>query len=157
MSRAAVNAVVLFGAPLLTAVIGGIASASAPVFYSALVQPSWAPPSWVFGPVWTVLYLLMGLAAFLVWRTKGWSGTLTLFLLHLIVNGAWSWLFFASRSGTGSRVDIVLLWAMIVALIIGFWRARPLAGALLLPYLAWVMFATALNFAIVALNRGVFR
>jgi tryptophan-rich sensory protein len=137
------------------AAIGSIASIQAAAFYRQLAQPSWAPPSSVFGPVWSLLYALMGIAAWLVWREGGWRrqrGVLGLFVLQLAVNALWSWLFFGWHRGALAFADIVLLWLLIVATVIGFWRVRPLAGALLLPYLAWVGFATALNYAVWHLN-----
>jgi tryptophan-rich sensory protein len=137
------------------AAIGSIASIQAAAFYRQLAQPSWAPPSSVFGPVWSLLYALMGIAAWLVWREGGWRrqrGALGLFVLQLAVNALWSWLFFGWHRGALAFADIVLLWLLIVATVIGFWRVRPLAGALLLPYLAWVGFATALNYAVWHLN-----
>lgn len=137
-----------FGLPLLAGAIGAVASVTAPEFYAALERPSWSPPGWVFGPVWTTLYLMMGLAAFLVWRERGWTPVLTFFAVHLVFNALWSWLFFAWRSGAWSFADIVLLWLMIGALVIAFWRIKPLAGALLIPYWAWVTFASALNYDI---------
>jgi tryptophan-rich sensory protein len=140
------------------AAIGALASVQAASFYQQLVQPFWAPPSSVFGPVWSVLYALMGIAAWLVWRDGGWRrqrGVLALFMLQLAVNALWSWLFFAWHRGALAFIDIVLLWLLIVATVIGFWRVRPLAGALLLPYLCWVSFASALNFAVWHLNPGM--
>ena len=137
------------------ATIGGIASANAPEFYRQLVRPDWAPPAWVFGPVWTVLYALMAIAAWLVWREQGFRGArvaLGLFLMQLALNALWSWLFFAWQLGAASMVEIAVLWALILATTVAFWRVRPLAGALLLPYLAWVSFAAVLNFAIWRLN-----
>jgi tryptophan-rich sensory protein len=137
------------------AAIGSIASIQAAAFYRQLAQPSWAPPSSVFGPVWSLLYALMGIAAWLVWREGGWRrqrGVLGLFVLQLAFNALWSWLFFGWHRGALAFADIVLLWLLIVATVIGFWRVRPLAGALLLPYLAWVGFATALNYAVWHLN-----
>jgi tryptophan-rich sensory protein len=97
----------------------------------------------------------MGIAAWLVWREGGWRrqrGVLGLFVLQLAFNALWSWLFFGWHRGALAFADIVLLWLLIVATVIGFWRVRPLAGALLLPYLAWVGFATALNYAVWHLN-----
>jgi tryptophan-rich sensory protein len=140
------------------AAIGAVASVQAAEFYGQLTQPSWAPPSSVFGPVWSVLYALMGIAAWLVWRDGGWParrGVLTLFVAQLAVNALWSWLFFAWHRGAGAFADIVLLWLLIVATVIGFWRVRALAGVLLLPYLVWVSFASALNFAVWQLNPQV--
>ena len=140
------------------AAIGAAASVQTASFYQQLVQPSWAPPSSVFGPVWSLLYALMAIAAWLVWREGGWRrqrGVLALFVLQLAVNALWSWLFFGWHRGALAFADIVLLWLLIVATLIGFWRVRPLAGALLLPYLGWVSFASALNFAVWQLNLQI--
>lgn len=130
------------------AALGAVASVNAASYYGSLAQPSWAPPSWLFGPVWSVLYLLMGIAAWLVWRRGGWSNApvaLGLFIVQLALNALWSWLFFAWHQGALAFVDIVVLWLAIVATTIAFWRQRPLAGVLLLPYLAWVSFAAVLG------------
>jgi len=140
------------------AAIGAVASVQAATFYHQLTQPSWAPPSSVFGPVWSVLYALMGIAAWLVWREGGWRrqrGVLLLFVIQLAVNALWSWLFFGWHRGALAFADIVLLWLLIVATLVGFWRVRLLAGALLLPYLCWVSFASALNFAVWRLNPQI--
>lgn len=120
------------------AALGGIASANAGSFYQQLSRPEWAPPSSVFGPVWTVLYLLMGVAAWLVWRQRGFSdagGALGLFVAQLLANALWTWLFFAWRQGALAFGEILLLWALVLATLVAFWRVRPLAGALLVPYL----------------------
>ena len=133
------------------AAVGGIASRSAPDFYAVLDRPAWSPPAAVFGPVWTVLYALMAVAAWLVWRARGWAqagGALWLFVLQLAVNGLWSWLFFAWQQGALAMADIVLLWLLIVLTIWRFWQVRALAGVLLLPYLAWVSFAMALTWSV---------
>jgi benzodiazapine receptor len=140
------------------AAMGAAASVQAAIFYQHLAQPSWAPPSSVFGPVWSVLYALMGIAAWLVWREGGWRrqrGVLTLFVIQLALNALWSWLFFAWHRGALGFADIVLLWLLILATLVGFWRVRPLAGALLVPYLGWVSFAAALNFAVWQLNPQI--
>lgn len=137
------------------AAIGARASIQAAAFYQQLAQPAWAPPSAVFGPVWTLLYALMGLAAWLVWRRGGWAmrrAPLGLFVVQLAANALWSWLFFGWHRGGWAFAEIVLLWLLIVATLVAFWRVRPLAGALLLPYLAWVSFASLLNFAVWRLN-----
>ncbi len=158
--KTAIAVLILIGGPILTGAAGGIASLDAPSFYAGLTKPSWAPPPSLFGPVWSVLYLLMGIAAFAVWRQHGWSGAagaLTLFGVHLVVNGLWSWLFFHWRLGSGASADIVVLWIMVSALLIWFFRLRPAAGWLLVPYLLWVTFAAALNFAIVRANPSLFR
>ncbi len=148
------SVVALIGWILLSfaaAAIGGIASANAPEFYRELALPSWAPPAWVFGPVWSVLYLLMAIAAWMVWREGGFERqrvALGLFLVQLAANTLWSWLFFAWQQGMWSFVDIAVLWLLIIATTLAFWRVRPLAGMLLLPYFAWVSFAGVLNFVI---------
>ena len=134
---------------------GAIASASAPSFYGELARPDWAPPASVFGPVWTALYALMGVAAWLVWRggsTPASRSALSIFVAQLVLNALWSWLFFAWHRGGLAFLDILMLWVLIVATIVAFWRIRPIAGALLLPYLAWVSFAAALNFTVWQLN-----
>ena len=135
---------------------GGIASLDAPAFYAELDKPAWAPPAAVFGPVWTTLYVLIGVSAWLVWRERGDHGrALGWWFAQLVVNALWSWLFFAWMQGAWAFADVVLLWGLIVATIAAFWRIRPLAGALLLPYLAWVSFATALTWAVWRGNPGL--
>jgi benzodiazapine receptor len=139
----------------IVAAIGGAASVEAGPFYKQLVRPEWAPPSSIFGPVWTILYILMGIAAWLVWRVGGFRAArsaLVLFLVQLALNALWSWLFFAWQRGGLAFADILLLWMLIVATIVLFWRVSPLAGVLLVPYLLWVTFASALNYAIWRLN-----
>jgi benzodiazapine receptor len=139
----------------ITAAIGAAASVQAENFYGQLVQPGWAPPSWVFGPVWSVLYAVMGFAAWLVWRVGGFAFAriaLTLFLVQLVLNALWSWLFFGWHLGALALVDIIALWLLILATLITFWRIKPLAGALLIPYLLWVSFATFLNYSVWQLN-----
>jgi tryptophan-rich sensory protein len=132
-------------------VIGGIASANASTFYGMLDQSAWAPPPAVFGPVWTFLYLLMAVSAWLVWRERGWGrarGALGLFVVQLAFNALWSWLFFAWHRGALAFADIVLLWVSIAATIAAFARVRKAAAWLLMPYLAWVSFAAALNYSV---------
>ena len=140
---------------LAAAAVGAIASADAGAFYQQLSRPPWAPPGWLFAPVWSALYLLIGIAAWLVWRERGWRGArtaLSLFVIQLAANALWTWLFFAWREGTLAFIEILILWALIVATLVAFWRVRPLAGGLLLPYLAWVTFASALTFATWRMN-----
>jgi benzodiazapine receptor len=139
----------------VAAAIAGLASINAGLFYRQLTLPGWAPPATVFGPVWTVLYAMMAIAAWLVWRAGGFSasrGALSLFLIQLAVNALWSWLFFAWHRGGLAFADIVVLWVLLLATIVAFWRVRPLAGALLIPYLLWVSFAAVLNFSVWQLN-----
>ncbi|MGE8237510.1 MAG: TspO/MBR family protein [Stenotrophomonas indicatrix] len=142
----------------LAAALGARASISAADFYASLTLPAWAPPASVFGPVWTVLYALMALAAWLVWRQGGWRAAapaLALYLLQLALNVLWSWLFFGWKQGALAFADIALLLALIVATMVAFHRVRPAAAWLLLPYLAWVTFASALNYAVWQANPAV--
>ena len=151
----------LFGwlvACFTTSAIGAVASIQARSFYTQLTQPAWAPPGWVFGPVWTTLFAMMAIAAWLVWRSGGFSNNrvaLTLFLLQLVVNALWSWLFFAWHQGGLALADIALLWILILATTVSFWKVRPLAGMLLIPYLLWVSFAAVLNYAMWQLNPQI--
>jgi len=141
-----------------TAAIGAAASAGAGAFYAELVRPAWAPPGWLFGPVWTALYALMGISAWLVWRVRGFAGAraaLGLFIAQLAVNALWSWLFFAWRLGGLAFAEVLLLWGLIAATVIAFWQTRALAAILLLPYLAWVTFASALTLAVWRLNPAL--
>ena len=140
------------------AAVGGFASASAAEFYRELIRPSWSPPGWLFGPVWSVLYALMGIAAWLVWRAHGFAGAavgLRLFIVQLAFNGLWTWLFFVWHQGGLAFAEILLLWVLIAANIVFFWRVNKLAGILLMPYLAWVSFASALTLTTWRLNPGV--
>lgn len=124
-------------------------------WYAELRKPSWNPPGWVFGPVWTVLYVLMGAAAWLVWRKAGISGApvaLGIFVAQLVLNGLWSYLFFGLHRPGAALIDIVALWLLILATLVLFWRVRPLSGSLLIPYLLWVGFASALNYQLWRLN-----
>jgi len=124
-------------------------------WYATLSKPSWNPPNWLFGPVWSLLYLLMAISVWLVWRDKGISGAiipLIIFLLQLILNAAWSWLFFGLHEPSWAFAEIIVLWLAILANIILFWRINTISGVLLVPYLAWVTFATFLNYTLWRLN-----
>ncbi|AVR96708.1 TspO/MBR family protein [Pseudoduganella armeniaca] len=135
----------------VAAALGAWASRGAPEFYGQLVKPDWAPPAGVFGPVWMLLYLLMGIAAWLVWRLRGWRAaprTLGLYLAQLAANALWSWLFFGWHLGAAAFFEVLVLWLLVLATTVCFWRARRVAGVLLLPYLAWVSFAGALTYAV---------
>lgn len=138
--------------------LGAMASIQAASFYAELVRPAWAPPGWLFGPVWTVLFGMMAVSVWLVWRSGGWTGAraaLTLFVAQLALNGLWSWLFFAWHLGAWAFADIVALWLVLAATIGAFAKRHALAAWLLLPYLAWVSFAAALNFAVWQFNPHV--
>jgi tryptophan-rich sensory protein len=124
-------------------------------WYAALEKPSWTPPNAVFGPVWTTLYILMAVAAWLVWQRAGWRGASTalgLYLVQLAVNAAWSWLFFGRHDIALALLDIIVLWLLILATLVLFWRVHRTAGLLLVPYLLWVSYASTLNFGIWQLN-----
>ncbi len=137
-------------------VIGAIASLDAPAFYDRLARPSWAPASWVFGPTWGLLYTLMAIALWRVWRSSGpRTAAFGLFVAQLAVNALWSWLFFRWHLGALAFGWIVLLLVMIVATIGLFARVDRAAAALLVPYLGWVGFATALSWSIWRLNPSV--
>ncbi len=127
------------------------------LWYDTLNWPARTPPSWVFGPVWTLLYLLMGIAAWRVWAKRGFGDpqtrtALVLFLIHLILNAAWTWLFFGLHMLTAAAVEIVILWAMIVVLVMLFWKRDRIAGAVLLPYLMWVTYAVTLSIGFAVMN-----
>ena len=144
-----------FAVMVVVAVLGAVASINAGTFYQTLTQPAWAPPGSWFGPAWTTLYTLMTVAAWLVWREHGFPGAglpLGLFLVQLVPNVLWSWLFFAWHLGALSVANILVLWVLIVATTVAFWRAKPVAAVLLVPYLLWVSFAVALNISVWQLN-----
>ena len=125
--------------------------------YLQLQKPSWTPPGYLFGPVWSILYLCMGVAAWLVWRRAGFTGArpaLTLFVVQLVLNGMWSWIFFGMQRPGLAFAEILILWGMILATLLTFWRVSTAAGILFLPYLAWVSYAAVLNYAIWQLNKS---
>ncbi len=146
---------------LLCLTAGGIGSAfttpAIPGWYATLAKPSFSPPNWIFAPAWTLLYILMGLAAALVWQ-KGLQNpqvrtALVAFLVQLILNMVWSVLFFGLRSPLYGLVDILFLWTMILVTIARFSKVSTPAAALLIPYILWVTFATGLNLGIFLLNK----
>jgi len=151
----------LAGWIVLTAAVGGISgiwtSGEVNGWYRTLVRPAFAPPNWVFGPVWSVLYLMMGVAAWLVWReprsaVRGWG--LAAFGVQLALNFAWSWIFFRMHAMGWALVEICALWVAIAATVWLFAQVSHWAAWLMAPYLAWVSFATALNAGFWWLNRG---
>ena len=138
--------------------LGAIASANAGAFYAQLTQPSWAPPAWLFAPVWSVLYLLIAVAAWLVWRKHGFGRAamaLGLFVVQLLANALWTWLFFRWHHGAAAFAEIAVLWLLIAATLFAFWRLHRLAALMVVPYLAWVTFASALTLSIWRLNPSV--
>jgi benzodiazapine receptor len=151
-TRATVALVLWVGLCLGVAWVGSwVTRPAIPGWYAGLVKPSWTPPSWVFGPVWISLYILMGVAAWLVWRRGGFTAAtlpLALFLVQLALNALWSPLFFGLKMPGVALADIVLLWLAILATLVSFWGVSATAGWFLVPYLLWVSYAAALNFAI---------
>ena len=124
-------------------------------WYASLSKPSWNPPSTVFAPVWTLLYILMGVSAWLVWREQGFDGAraaLVIFIVQLVLNGLWSYLFFGLNNPMAAFIEILALWLLILITLVLFWRVKPLAGVLLLPYLGWIGFASVLNFTLWRMN-----
>ena len=141
--------------------IGGLgAAATTPEidgWFETIAKPSWNPPNSVFGPVWTTLYVLMAIAAWLVWKPAGFKAAampLTIFGIQLLLNAAWSWIFFGLHQPGWAFCEIMVLLLAILATTWAFFRCSAVAGWLLVPYLAWVSFACALNFAIWRLNVG---
>ncbi|MFY1680842.1 TspO/MBR family protein [Micromonospora sp. WMMD730] len=142
-----------FGAAVaVAAAIGGLGVAGTRDKYASLQQPAWAPPGWLFGPVWTVLYALIAVAGWLVWRRVGFGPALWAWTVQLVLNAIWTPLFFGAGRYGLAFAEIVLMWLAIAVTVVAFWRVSRPAAALLLPYWAWVTFAAALNFSIWQLN-----
>jgi translocator protein len=157
MLRATVGLIVWIMLALLAGVVGGVATGrAAPEYYRELTLPPFAPPAWVFGPVWTVLYILMGVAAYLVWRKGMHVGevqwALILFVAQLAFNAAWTPVFFGAQAIGGAMLVMLALIVLLGLTIRQFLRVRRLAGYLLVPYGLWVLYAAALNFAIWLMN-----
>lgn len=149
------SALMLLGFIAITFAVAAFGGQFGPgAWYAGLRKPSWNPPNWIFAPVWTLLYLLMATAAWLVWRSEAKERrvSLALYFVQLALNGLWSWIFFGLQNPGAAFVDIVALWLAIVLTIAAFRPVRPLAAGLLLPYLAWVTFASALNLALWRMN-----
>ena len=144
--------ILTFGA----AAIGGVATGtSVNSWYLELAKPTWNPPGWVFGPVWTLLYTMMAISAWLVWRAAGWKRArlaLGLYLVQLALNSLWSILFFGLQRPDWAMAEILALWCAIAATTAAFYRHSRLAAGLMIPYLAWVSFAAVLNYSIFRLN-----
>jgi tryptophan-rich sensory protein len=147
---------------IVSVVLALAAAASGAIFkpgtwYQQLAKPPWRPPDWLFGPVWMVLYGMMAVAAWMVYETAGFAGAgtaLGIYLVHLLLNAGWSAVFFGMRSPGWGLIEVIGLWTSIVATIVAFLPVNTTAALLLLPYLSWVSFATALNFRIWQLNPG---
>jgi len=140
----------------LAAFVGNFFTVSSiPTWYASLNKPSFSPPNWLFGPAWTVLYVLMAIAAFLVWKKRKESETkssLCFYFAQLLLNSAWSVAFFGLQNPFLGFLVIIILWLLIVITMVKFWKIERVAGLLFIPYILWVSFATILNFAVWQLN-----
>lgn len=148
---------VLIGLILLCLAVGALGGyvtvGAIDTWYRPLAKPDWTPPDWLFGPVWTALYVMMAIAAWLVWRTQDRIGpAMVLFFSQLALNFAWSFLFFGARSPWLGVVDIAFLWVAVLLTMVVFFSKSRIAGWLFVPYLMWVSFAAALNVAVWQLN-----
>lgn len=146
---------------LLPLCIGGAAGIfttdAIPGWYATLNQPSFSPPNWVFGPVWTTLYILMGISLFMIWNleaSKLRNQAILIFMAQLLLNFCWSFFFFYFKMIGVALIDIIVLWVMIVIMLIRFHKIKPVAAYINIPYLLWVTFASALNIAYFYLNRS---
>lgn len=126
-------------------------------WYKTIEKPSWNPPDYVFGPVWTTLFVMMAIAAWMVWKPKGFKDaamSLKLFAIQLVLNVSWSWIFFNLHQLGWAFVEIIVLWLAIAATTLAFFKKSKTAGVLMMPYLTWVSFAAVLNFTIWRLNAA---
>lgn len=121
-------------------------------WYASLNKPAWNPPAWIFGPVWTFLYLLMAVAAWLVWKRVGWKSAVWLYMLQLVLNAAWTPIFFGAHELGWAFAEIIVLWFAIVVTLLAFLNVSRVAGLMMVPYLAWVFFAMFLNFTLWRMN-----
>lgn len=155
-SNSILKLVVSLALPLMVGALAGIATAKAiPTWYATLNRPSFNPPNWLFGPVWTTLYILMGISLYLVWSQppgKDRNMAIVAFIIQLALNFGWSFIFFYYKNLGLALVEIVVMWICIAAMIGVFYRVKPLAAYLNIPYLMWVTFATVLNAAYFRLN-----
>jgi tryptophan-rich sensory protein len=122
-------------------------------WYKSLRRPSWTPPDWAFPVVWSVLYVMIAIAGWLVWQAEGFGLALALWWTGLVVNAAWSWIMFGRKDIAGALVDVALLWLLTAGFILAAWDVSRTASLLFLPYLAWVTTAAALNYEVWRLNR----
>jgi len=148
----------IIGFTVLAALLGSVASIDAAEFYQRLVKPSWAPPAWVFGPVWTIMFVMMAASAWLVVKGRSLSRSrpeLTLYGAQLVLNAAWTWLFFHWHLGAVAFIEVLILLLLVVLTARAFHRVKPLAGWLLAPYIAWVSFAGLLTYSVWQGNPAV--
>lgn len=154
-SKSVIALAISVAAVVVASTLGGLASATSAQDYARLAQPSWAPPSWVFGPVWTLLYTMMAVAAWLVWRSGPWPQTrpaLIAYAVQLVLNAAWTPLFFGLGWRGIAFAELSVLTVVLIGTVVLFFRRSVAAGWLLIPYLAWTTFALSLNFAVWQLN-----
>jgi len=138
---------------LLAGAIGALFTAdSVGTWYLTLSKPSFNPPPWIFAPVWTALYVLMGIALYIVWKNKDSGFAIPVFAVHLVLNSLWSFLFFGMKNIQFAFIEIIFLWVSILLCIILFYRISKPAAYLLVPYILWVSFATVLNYELMRLN-----
>jgi len=152
----ALKLIIALATPLLIGFSGSLFTISEiENWYQTLQKPSWNPPNWLFGPVWTALYVLMGISLFLVWRSAASqkSTAIILFALQLVLNFFWSFIFFKEHQPGFAFAEILVLWLMILLTIFSFGRINKVAAWLLVPYMSWVSFAAVLNFTIWQLNK----
>jgi benzodiazapine receptor len=153
-----IKLIISIALPLLVGAVAGMFTAKAvPEWYATLNRPSFSPPNWLFGPVWTTLYLILGISLFLIWKqnpTEDRNIAIILFLVQIFLNFAWSFLFFYFKLVGIALVEIVLLWITIIIMIVQFYKVLPLAAYINIPYLLWVSFATVLNAAYYMLNQN---
>lgn len=136
-----------------TATIGGMAKPD--TWYRNINKPTWNPPNWVFAPVWTILFIMMAIAAALVWSRRDTPGAglaIACFVLQLVLNATWSWLFFGFHRPDLAFFEVIPFWFVIVLTTVLFWRISPTAGRLMVPYILWVGFASYLNFVLWRMN-----
>lgn len=143
--------------PQLAGIVGSLFTTSAiPIWYATLQRPSFSPPNWLFGPVWISLYILMGISVYLIWqkveKNKTAKSALWLFWIHLFFNATWSIIFFGLQNPGLAFINIIIIWLLIIALMVKFWKINSWATYLLIPYLFWVSFASVLNYFIWYLN-----
>jgi len=143
--------------PQLAGLFGVIFTSTAiPTWYATLEKPIFSPPNWIFGPMWTLLYVLMGVSVYLIWqqcgKKKGVENRLYLFWTHLVFNAFWSVIFFGLKNIALALVCILIIWGMIAWMMASFWKIDKRASLLLIPYFLWVSFASALNVSILVLN-----
>ncbi len=151
MLRSSLGLVAWILGTYVAAISGAVTAQAAARFYAQLRRPPWAPPAWAFGPAWSVLYTLMAIAAWTVWRDHPPPDSTTalgLYVAQLACNAAWSWIFFVKRRGALAFADAGALWLGVAATMVAFWQLAPSAGILFVPYLLWVSLATALTWSV---------